>query len=110
MHKLSDKSFSRKVMPFLVCCMVLLLYAQGVSTIVTGKTSTANAESACNTETEQENSEAQSSAYPAESILVDGVAGDGYKQLREAQLKLISGAPELMLQPTISLSPAESTE
>ena len=37
MQKLSDKSFSRKVVPFLVVCMVLLLYVWGVSTIVTGR-------------------------------------------------------------------------
>ena len=52
MQKLSDKSFSRKVVPFLVVCMVLLLYVWGVSTIVTGEADKTDGEGACNTEAE----------------------------------------------------------
>ena len=109
MQKLSDKSFSRKVVPFLVVCMVLLLYVWGVSTIVTGEADKTDGEGACNTEAEQANSEAQSSVYPEKSIVVNGGVA-GYDQFIGKKLPLLSEHPELILNPTVSMSPVESTE
>lgn len=99
MQKLSDKSFSQKVVPFFAICMVLLLYVWGVSTIVNSEAGENLEDNSCNTEMQQETSNVQSSVSPTEDILIDGVLPTGMMPMDIYH----------RLRPTIFASPAEST-
>ena len=110
MEKLSDKSFSQKVKPFFAICMVLLLYFWGVSTIVAGEVGNTNDESACNTEMQQEIIDAQISDTPASvSAINEDLTGSRQFQDVMPEVKM-PFEHEWFLRPTISVSPAESTE
>lgn len=110
MEKLSDKSFSQKVKPFFAICVVLLLYFWGVSTTVTGEVANTNDESTCNTETKQEMIDVQISSDPMRIISIR----DSLIDCRKFQDKIFETKmpiePEWFLKPTVSASPAESTE
>lgn len=110
MEKLSDKSFSQKVKPFFAICVVLLLYFGGVSTTVTGEVANTNDESTCNTETKQEMIDVQISSDPMRIISIR----DSLIDCRKFQDKIFETKmpiePEWFLKPTVSASPAESTE